>query len=72
VTVLIALQLAGKDVNALAHEDIAIFDEFYIRGRAATIAVGELANIQPGSELLDLGCGIQSASEYLTLDWTVA
>ena len=63
--ILTALHQAGKDVNALTREDIATFDEFHIRGRAATIEIGRLAALQPGTELLDLGCGIGGAARTL-------
>ena len=69
VTILTALQRGGKDVNALTREDIATFDEFHIRGRAATIEIGQLADLQPGAELLDLGCGIGGAARTLMVEF---
>jgi ubiquinone/menaquinone biosynthesis C-methylase UbiE len=65
VKLLTALVNAGKDINKLTREDIAAFDEFHIRGREATIEVGQLANLQPGAELLDLGCGIGGAARTI-------
>lgn len=69
VNILTALQRAGKDVNALTRDDIAIFDEFHIQGRAATIEIGKLADLQPGAELLDLGCGIGGAARTLMAEF---
>jgi len=68
-TILTALQRAGKDVDKLTRDDIVAFDEFHIRGRAATIEVGRLADLQPGAELLDLGCGIGGAARTLMTEF---
>lgn len=68
-TILTALQRAGKDVDALTRDDIAAFDEFHIRGRAATIEIGQLADLQPGAEVLDLGCGIGGAARTLMTEF---
>ena len=35
--ILAALQRAGKDINALTRNDLAPFEEFHLRGRAATL-----------------------------------
>jgi ubiquinone/menaquinone biosynthesis C-methylase UbiE len=67
--ILTALRRAGKDVDALTPEDIATFDEFHMRGRAATIEIGQLADLQPGSEVLDLGCGIGGAARTLMTEF---
>jgi len=66
---LTALQRAGKDVNALTRDDIVTFDEFHIRGRVATMEIGKLADLQPGAELLDLGCGIGGAARTLMTEF---
>lgn len=67
--ILTALQRAGKDVNALTREDIAALDEFHIRGRAATREIGQLADLQPGAEVLDMGCGIGGAARTLMTEF---
>jgi SAM-dependent methyltransferase len=67
--ILTALKQAGKDVKALTRDDIAPFDEFHIRGRAATLEIGLLANLQPGEEVLDLGCGIGGAARTLMTEF---
>ena len=67
--ILTALKQAGKDVKALTRDDIASFDEFHIRGRAATLEIGQLANLQPGEEVLDLGCGIGGAARTLMAEF---
>jgi ubiquinone/menaquinone biosynthesis C-methylase UbiE len=63
--ILKALSQAGKDINTLTREDIATFDEFHIRGREATREIAKLADLQPGEEILDLGCGIGGAARTL-------
>ncbi|MBC8505328.1 MAG: class I SAM-dependent methyltransferase [Chloroflexi bacterium] len=67
--ILNSLQQAGKDVNALTRSDIIKFDEFHIRGSAATKELGQLADIQPGEKLLDLGCGIGGAARTLMTEF---
>jgi len=67
--ILTVLKQAGKDINALTREDIAPFDEFHIRGRAATREIGKLADFQPGTEILDLGCGIGGAARTLMTEF---
>ncbi len=67
--ILKALFQAGKDINALTREDIAAFDEFHIRGRVATREIGQLADLQPGAEILDLGCGIGGAARTLMTEF---
>lgn len=67
--ILTALQQSGKDIDSLTREDIATFDEFHIRGRAATMEIGQLADLQPGAEVLDLGCGIGGAARTLMTEF---
>lgn len=43
--ILDAFEAAGKDVDTLARDDIASFDEFHIRGLDATREVAEIAGI---------------------------
>lgn len=68
-TILTALEGAGKDIDTLTREDIAAFDEFHIRGRAATREICQLADLQPGAEVLDLGCGIGGAARTLMTEF---
>jgi SAM-dependent methyltransferase len=59
------LEKAGKDFNALSREDIEKFDEFHIRGREATRDLANLARLQKGEKVLDLGCGLGGAARTL-------
>jgi ubiquinone/menaquinone biosynthesis C-methylase UbiE len=69
VTILTALQRAGKNVNALTRDDIASFDEFHIRGRKATQELARLADLKAGTKVLDLGCGIGGTARTLATEF---
>jgi len=57
-----ALRDAGKDPDALTHEDLAPMDEFHIRGRNATKELAAIAEISASDHVLDVGCGIGGPS----------
>jgi SAM-dependent methyltransferase len=63
-TVLDALVASGKELDRLAASDLAPVDEFHIGGREATSALAEQMEIAPGSNLLDIGCGLGGASRF--------
>jgi 2-polyprenyl-3-methyl-5-hydroxy-6-metoxy-1,4-benzoquinol methylase len=63
-SILDALKEASKDPDHLTLADLAPVDEFHIGGRQATIDFAAQLDIQPGSLLLDVGCGIGGASRY--------
>jgi SAM-dependent methyltransferase len=67
-SILDALKKAGKDPDHLTPADLAPVDEFHIGGRQATIDFAAQFDIQPGSLLLDVGCGIGGASRYFAHD----
>ena len=60
-----ALEEAGKDVDALTRDDIASFDEFHIRGREATRDLADLAGVDAGDLVLDVGCGVGGPARTL-------
>lgn len=66
---LAALQNAGKDVDALTLHDLAPFEEIHLRGRAATRDLAQLAKLQPGTELLDVGCGVGGPARTLASEF---
>jgi SAM-dependent methyltransferase len=69
LTILAALEKAGKDINALTRDDIASFDEFHIGGREVTRELAHLADLQADTSVLDLGCGIGGAARTLASEF---
>ena len=59
------LQSAGKGLDVLTTADLATVDEFHIRGRKATLELAERMNLQPNSEVLDIGSGLGGAARAL-------
>jgi SAM-dependent methyltransferase len=64
-TVLEALRAAGRSVDRLDPDDLAALDEFHALGRPATLALADLASVQPGERVLDVGAGIGGPSRVL-------
>jgi SAM-dependent methyltransferase len=66
-TLLNALAAAGKDVDALQPDDLTPLEEFHVGARPATLALAELADIQQGDHVLDIGCGIGGPARALAV-----
>jgi ubiquinone/menaquinone biosynthesis C-methylase UbiE len=62
--ILAALVALGADLARLTPADLAPVDEFHIGGRQATADFAAQLEFAPGSELLDIGCGLGGASRY--------
>lgn len=60
-----SLQCLGKALNELTIDDLALVDEFHVRGQAATNEVIAAARFSPGSAVLDLGCGLGGSARRL-------
>jgi SAM-dependent methyltransferase len=60
-----ALHRAGLDPERLRVEDLAALDQFHALGLHATLALAELAELQPGERVLDLGAGIAGPARVL-------
>lgn len=60
-----ALGEAQLDPDALDIDDLAPLDEFHALGRAATMALAELAAVQPDDRVLDIGAGIGGPARFL-------
>jgi SAM-dependent methyltransferase len=63
--ILIALTDAGKDVNALTIDDLALVDEFHSRRRRATEELGRMLAPSAADHVIDVGAGIGGPSRYL-------
>jgi ubiquinone/menaquinone biosynthesis C-methylase UbiE len=64
LAILDALHAAGLDPDALGVDDLAPVDEFHIRGRQATVELGEALGLRADQHVLDVGSGIGGASRY--------
>jgi MPBQ/MSBQ methyltransferase len=60
-----ALRQAGLDPDALDIDDLAPLDEFHALGRAASLSLADLADVQPDERVLDLGAGIGGPARFL-------
>ena len=60
-----ALARAGLDPTALDIDDLAPLDEFHALGRAASLSLAELADVQPDERVLDVGAGIGGPARFL-------
>src|SRR5690348_10315372 len=59
------LRSAGKDTNTLTTVDLMAVDEFHIRGRKATLELGEKMNLNARSHVLDIGSGLGGPARTL-------
>jgi ubiquinone/menaquinone biosynthesis C-methylase UbiE len=68
-SIVAALLDAGKDPARLKPEDLAPVDEFHVRGREATVELARRAALEPGSHVLDVGCGLGGSARYLAAEY---
>jgi ubiquinone/menaquinone biosynthesis C-methylase UbiE len=62
--ILDALRAAGKDLENLSSQDLAVFDHLHLGGRQATEDLADTMGLQPGVHLLDVGCGIGGPARH--------
>ncbi len=67
--ILAALESMGKDLNSLTLPDLALVDEFHIRGRAATQELAQIAQLTPDLQVLDVGSGLGGSARYLAHEY---
>jgi ubiquinone/menaquinone biosynthesis C-methylase UbiE len=60
-----SLRRAGKDISKLTSADLGTVDEFHIRGRKATLELGQSLNLNAGSRVLDIGSGLGGPARTL-------
>jgi len=60
-----ALRGAGRDAERVDVDDLAGIDEFHALGRPATMALAELAGLEPGARVVDVGAGLGGPARYL-------
>ena len=53
-----ALEKAGVNLDAVTADDLHPLDMIHMGGLSATDEIAELANIQRGNRVLDVGCGV--------------
>lgn len=63
--ILAGLAAAGKDLHALAPDDLAPVDEFHIRGRESTVELAGRMALSASQSVLDVGCGIGGSARFL-------
>ena len=66
---LAALTEAGKEIDNLAPDDLAPFENLHVRSRAATRDLAQLACIRPGARVLHVGCGIGGPARTLAVEY---
>ncbi len=64
-TIYKALEAAKKDPSRLKPEDLKPVDQLHTGGIRATLGLLEKADLMPGSEVLDAGCGIGGSSRLM-------
>jgi ubiquinone/menaquinone biosynthesis C-methylase UbiE len=62
-----AFEKAGKTVTS--YKETAALDEFHMRGRDATRELARLAELSPGTAVLDLGCALGGPARLLAAEF---
>ena len=67
--ILDALVASGKDLRTLTVDDLAPLDQFHGGGKAATVRLARLADLQPGMRVLDVGGGVGGPARTLAVEF---
>jgi ubiquinone/menaquinone biosynthesis C-methylase UbiE len=68
-TILDALAKAGKNLDALTVDDLALTDHFHSGGKPATVRLARLARLSPGVRVLDVGGGLGGPARTLAAEF---
>ena len=68
-SIIAALKRMGKTPDALTADDLAPVDSFHVRGRAATLELGQLADLSSEDSVLDVGCGLGGSARHLAAEF---
>lgn len=68
-SILIALHAADKDLGMLTRKCLGGFDEFHYGGVEGTRSLAQLADLQPGTNVLDVGCGLGGPARTLAAEF---
>ena len=66
--ILSALRESGRDLDSLTYRDLIPVSELHNRGKQATNDLARLAEIEPGCQVLDVGCGIGGPARTLAAE----
>jgi MPBQ/MSBQ methyltransferase len=67
--ILDALAESGKDLDALTIDDLAPLDQFHGGGKPATQRLARLAELTPGTRVLDVGGGLGGPARTLVVEF---
>ncbi|MHC4487456.1 MAG: class I SAM-dependent methyltransferase [Planctomycetota bacterium] len=67
--ILDTLEGAGKNLDTLTPDDLALFDQLHAGGRDATRALATMANLRPGMHVLDIGSGVGGPARTLAAEF---
>ena len=68
-SILDALAVAGKDLDALTVDDLAPADQFHGGGKKATERLARLAGLRPGLRVIDVGGGLGGPARTLAAEF---
>jgi SAM-dependent methyltransferase len=68
-SILAALAAAGKNLDALTIDDLAITDQFHGGGKPATTRLARLFGAAPGQRVLDVGGGLGGPARTLAVEY---
>jgi SAM-dependent methyltransferase len=68
-SILASLSAAGKNLDALTVDDLAITDQFHGGGKPATTRLARLFGAAPGQRVLDVGGGLGGPARTLAMEY---